>query len=348
MRLPKNHVKLSLIFSGVVVLALVFAAVIKNSTPDTFADNESGTQVESEDHHVIIYDQGKKLSIKTDAITVGEALARAGYELADTDIVDPAPTTMINIDNYHINIYRSRPVVVTDGKTTKRVESASYDPRVIAESAGFPVYDGDEINMVENTNFLEAGIATMYKINRNGGRTITVETTIPFGEETKQDSSLADGETKVTQEGEEGRKVTKYEVQFVDGEEVSRVLISEETVKEPVTKITSVGSKKAAANIKPEWETCAGWARQAGVSESDLYDALTLIYHESGCRPSATNASSGAYGIGQALPGSKMASAGADWETNPVTQIRWMSQYVNGRYGGWGPAMNYWWQHHWY
>ncbi len=348
MRLRKNHIKMSLIISGVIVLALVFATVMKSITSDTFADDNSGSQSVSESHHVVIYDQGKKLSIKTDAITVGEALARAGYELSDTDIVDPARTTMINLDNFHINIYRSRPVLVTDGKTKKRVETASYDPRVIAESAGFAVYDGDEINMIENTDFLEAGIATVYKINRNGGRTVTVETTIPFGEETKQDSSLADGETKVTQEGEEGRKVTKFEVQFVDGVEVSRKLISEEVTKEPVNKITTVGSKKAAANIKPEWETCAGWARQAGVSESDLYDALTLIYHESGCRPSATNASSGAYGIGQALPGSKMASAGADWETNPVTQIRWMSQYVNGRYGGWSQAMNYWWQHHWY
>lgn len=348
MRLPKNHLKLSLILAGVVVLALVFVGIAKNSNHDTFADDEPGTQVVSEDHHVIIFDQGKRISIKTDAITVGEALSRAGYELASTDIVDPAPTTMINMDNFFINIYRSRPVVVTDGKTTKRVETASYEPRTIAEAAGFAVYDGDEIAMVENKNFLEAGVATMYKIDRNGGRTVTIETAIPFGEETKEDSSLDPGETKVTQEGEEGRKVTKFEVQFVDGEEVSRVMISEEVVKEPVNKVTTVGSKKAAANIRPEWETCAGWARQAGVSESDLYDALTLIYHESGCRPTASNASSGAYGIGQALPGSKMASVGSDWETNPVTQIRWMSQYVTGRYGGWGQAMSYWWDHHWY
>jgi hypothetical protein len=42
----------------------------------------------------------------------------------------------------------------------------------------------------------------------------------------------------------------------------------------------------------------------------------------------------GAYGIPQALPGSKMASAGSDWSWNPVTQVRWMIGYVNGRYGG--------------
>ena len=43
---------------------------------------------------------------------------------------------------------------------------------------------------------------------------------------------------------------------------------------------------------------------------------------------------SGAYGLPQALPGHKMASAGADWKTNPLTQIRWMWSYVNARYGG--------------
>lgn len=47
----------------------------------------------------------------------------------------------------------------------------------------------------------------------------------------------------------------------------------------------------------------------------------------------ATNPTSGAYGIPQALPGSKMASAGADWRTNPVTQIKWMIGYIRSTYG---------------
>jgi hypothetical protein len=51
---------------------------------------------------------------------------------------------------------------------------------------------------------------------------------------------------------------------------------------------------------------------------------------------------SGAYGVPQALPGHKMASAGRDWATNPWTQIRWMKGYVNGRYGGSCQALAYW------
>ena len=53
-----------------------------------------------------------------------------------------------------------------------------------------------------------------------------------------------------------------------------------------------------------------------------------IIERESGGNVSATNPD-GAYGIPQALPGSKMASAGADWQTNPGTQIRWMIGYTN-------------------
>jgi len=58
-----------------------------------------------------------------------------------------------------------------------------------------------------------------------------------------------------------------------------------------------------------------------------------LWYHESGWNPSASNPGSGAYGIPQALPGSQMASAGSDWQTNPATQIKWGLNYNPGRYG---------------
>ena len=58
-----------------------------------------------------------------------------------------------------------------------------------------------------------------------------------------------------------------------------------------------------------------------------------IIERESGGRVDATNPVSGAYGIPQALPGGKMASAGADWATNPATQIRWMVGYTNATYG---------------
>jgi len=68
--------------------------------------------------------------------------------------------------------------------------------------------------------------------------------------------------------------------------------------------------------------------------KSDQYSCLvTLWERESNWRVNAMNKSSGAYGIPQSLPGTKMASEGADWLTNPQTQINWGLKYIKGRYG---------------
>ena len=67
---------------------------------------------------------------------------------------------------------------------------------------------------------------------------------------------------------------------------------------------------------------------------TDQFSCLDQLWtRESNWRWNADNPTSSAYGIPQALPGSKMASAGADWATNPVTQIRWGLGYIQGRYG---------------
>jgi len=66
----------------------------------------------------------------------------------------------------------------------------------------------------------------------------------------------------------------------------------------------------------------------------DQYDCLVALWNrESHWNVYAGNPSSGAYGIPQALPGSKMASVGADWQSNPRTQIVWGLGYISGRYG---------------
>lgn len=72
-------------------------------------------------------------------------------------------------------------------------------------------------------------------------------------------------------------------------------------------------------------------ARGWGGSQFSCLESLWT--KESGWKHTADNPSSSAYGIPQALPGSKMASAGSDWRTNPVTQIRWGLGYIAGSYG---------------
>lgn len=84
-----------------------------------------------------------------------------------------------------------------------------------------------------------------------------------------------------------------------------------------------------------------GWSGQWSCMNS-------LVMSESGWNIYATNPSSGAYGIPQALPGYKMSSAGADWATSGYTQLRWMVGYVAGRYGTPCSAWSFHLSHNWY
>lgn len=73
-----------------------------------------------------------------------------------------------------------------------------------------------------------------------------------------------------------------------------------------------------------------------------------IVNHESTWNYQAQNGSSGAYGLVQALPGSKMASAGADWQTNPATQIKWGLNYMDSRYDSPCGAWSFWQANNWY
>lgn len=73
-----------------------------------------------------------------------------------------------------------------------------------------------------------------------------------------------------------------------------------------------------------------------------------IITRESSWNMHATNASSGAYGLAQALPGDKMGSVAPDWRTNAVTQIKWAIGYMTSRYGSPCAAWAFWQNHHWY
>ncbi|MGZ4458485.1 MAG: aggregation-promoting factor C-terminal-like domain-containing protein [Nocardioidaceae bacterium] len=87
---------------------------------------------------------------------------------------------------------------------------------------------------------------------------------------------------------------------------------------------------------------------QFGFSESEFSCLDSLYMSESGWRIDADNPTSSAYGIPQALPGSKMASAGPDWQTNPATQIRWGLQYIKSSYGTPCNAWAFKQSHNWY
>lgn len=104
--------------------------------------------------------------------------------------------------------------------------------------------------------------------------------------------------------------------------------VAEPAKKKPVTEtpVTSAVPSGESQTIAHDMVLQRGW------DENEFSCLVSLWQKESGWRVDAANASSGAYGIPQALPGSKMASAGEDWQTNPATQITWGLDYIAGRY----------------
>jgi len=98
------------------------------------------------------------------------------------------------------------------------------------------------------------------------------------------------------------------------------------------------GNQRIACSLLPSF----------GFSTSEMASLVPMWTKESGWNQRALNAGSGAYGIPQALPGSKMASAGSDWATSAKTQIRWGLGYIRSTYGSPSQAWSFWQSNGWY
>lgn len=178
---------------------------------------------------------------------------------------------------------------------------------------------------------------------------ITVEEEIPFETITKDVSNGSDTTNRVIQAGKNGIKEVTYKVKYKDNVEIERIELSSKVVKEPVNKIVQIQTKvtyrsagRARSGSALEYQQYAATVcRSYGWSETDIDCLISLWNKESGWNPYAYNASSGAYGIPQALPGSKMASAGSDYQTNYQTQINWGLSYISSRYGNPQNAWNH-------
>ncbi|MGV9502170.1 aggregation-promoting factor C-terminal-like domain-containing protein [Streptomyces sp. NPDC003642] len=103
------------------------------------------------------------------------------------------------------------------------------------------------------------------------------------------------------------------------------------------------------AQAAPTGASSAQAVAQKMIGDDAQYQCFSrIVEQESHWDVNAQNASSGAYGLVQALPGSKMASAGSDWKTNAATQIEWGLDYMKDRYGSACGAWEFWQTNHWY
>ena len=182
---------------------------------------------------------------------------------------------------------------------------------------------------------------------------------IPFETITKEATGTgSEARNQVVQEGKNGIKEITYKVKYQNDVEIEKTVLSEVIVEEPVNKIVQVQkvtSRSSTERVSLATGTAGdaqAYAKQRcadyGWSETDFNCLVKLWNRESKWNVSAYNRSSGAYGIPQALPASKMASAGSDYKTNYKTQINWGLSYIKSRYGSPTSAWNHSQQRGWY
>jgi resuscitation-promoting factor RpfB len=226
----------------------------------------------------------------------------------------------------NLNLYGTPVAVRTHAKTVGEL----LKEKNIKLSQGDSVQPAQETKLAANTQVF---------VIRKGKQVVSQEQAIPAPQEEIEDPNLSFGTTAVRQQGTPGKKIITYEVELQNGQEIGRRVIQEVITQDPVKQIVAKGTY---VNIAKD-RTSVMLA--AGISRSDFTYVDYIVEHESHWNHLARNASSGAYGLCQALPGSKMASAGSDWQTNPVTQLKWCSGYAQSRFGSWAGAYSYWVSH---
>lgn len=277
---------------------------------------------------------------------VGAVVATSGTSSADSDT--PGATLVSKTDAQNAEVTFT---VVVDGATRTVTSSAGTLADALAE-AGILV-DGDDIVSAAMAQRPSDGATVT--IVRVGVQRYTETVTDPFQSSEVEDDTLAKGTKKVVTEGQDGIVTNSYDVTYKDGVEESRVLAMSGITQQRIDEVVHVGTKEAptaAAAAAGGYIAPAGEAQEIAYSMlssygwgDDQFSCLVSLWnHESGWRVTASNPS-GAYGIPQALPGSKM---GPGWESNASVQISWGLGYISSRYSTPCGALGTWQSKGWY
>lgn len=309
----------------------------------------------------VVRDNGKELaaiSAHTSARLIAEA---AGLNLKPADKVefakpsDLAPSAI----GREVIVTRSKTVVVSIYGSLQTVQTNASLYSELLKELGITPAEDDEVTPVLSTLIVDGG---QLFINRNGIKVVSEEVIIEPEVEYIQDNDLTIGSSVVRDPGKPGKKLVTYEIITQNDVEVSRKEISSVLVEQSVKKIVARG--RASGQIGAEKTALMA---AAGIREDEYAAADFIISKESGwCAtkwqgqwgqcpefyaekyPGAETDKSLGYGLCQSTPAIKMASAGDDWRTNPVTQLKWCTGYARARYGGWNNAYEVWITQRWW
>lgn len=404
LRRARHHVLLLPVMSGLalVVLALGVFFTLRVTGTSSLLHPTSTVSVE------ITYDKQTKL-VPTTASTVGGLLKKLDIKLYNGDTVEPSKDTGIYGENFRVNVYRGRPVVLVDGAKKIYAVSSATTPRSIAGQVGLKVYPEDELEVEPIGNFMQnyalgkvisikkstpvnvnlygeftgmrttahtvGDLLTEKKISLPSGSSVFPKTStrikpkmqvfvtskgqkievhqekIAMPVKIVHDKSLSFGVSAVRQRGSPGERLVTYQINKKSG---NKTKLQEFTSRKPVTQIVARGS---AINIPSDHKSVMA---AAGISKNDYAFVDYIVSRESGWCPTKVQGhhghcpsyvpdipNYGGYGMCQSTPPSKMASAGKDWQSSAVTQLRWCSSYAS-RYGSWQGAYDFWIKNHWW
>ncbi len=310
----------------------------------------------------VIDEDGTKITVLSAHREPRVIAETAGLKLYNEDRVeltrsdDPLKDNLIG---HKVVIERSVPVHINlYGVPIEHRTHAKTVGEVLAEK-NIQSIDGDTVDPSPDTPITENMLIFVVPL---GKEIVNEEVEIPAPIEEVEDTQLEYGRTEVREAGRPGRKVITYEVPAEGSEQTERRILQEVVIVEPVKRVVAKGTKALLAadlsGSKIDWMTAVG------ISPDEYPYVDYILSRESGWCPTKWQGQYGVcpdyyqelyspssgrgYGLCQSTPAIKMASEGDDWQVNPVTQLRWCTNYARNRYGSWQAAYEFWVVNHWW
>lgn len=289
-----------------------------------------------------IFDDGKKVQVLTGYQSPRQIVAAAGLASYPEDIV-----TLTRVDNFglggtvgrQVTIQRAKPVqVVLAGQVYNFRTQKSTVGELLAEK-GLKISSGDEVNLNLDT-LLSAGQRIV--VNRLSQNIAQEKESIPADISYEYDANQPLGYSAVKQPGKDGTKIVSYLVNLTNGVETGRSKLDEKVIDAPSARIIVKGSKVVVVNSSDAVAVGQRLAAAHGWDGEEWLALYQLWNRESKWNPAAQNGGSGACGIPQAYPCSKLGSA---FPSNVEGQVAWGLNYIAGRYGTPTKAWAYWLAH---
>jgi resuscitation-promoting factor RpfB len=300
---------------------------------------------------------GKEREVWVNSPTVSQAMADLGYPVSTFTSVSRSkrlPLTPTSID-----IRVPKTVTFVHDNTKQTLLTTAPTVQQVITDAGEKVGPIDKVSQKLTAAPADGMTITLQRVVRGQ---VNQDQPVPFGTTNQPDATMVKGQTEVVTPGKNGVNRVTYAVVYIDGRIAAKTPVSTAVLTAPTAQVQKVGTAAPPAStgggssggssggtgpavpsgtaqqIAHDMVLARGWGE-------DQFSCLVSLWNkESGWNVHASNGSSGAYGIPQALPGSKMASAGPDWQNNAATQISWGLGYISGRYGtpcgAWGHSQS--------